>query len=148
MESLKIETCFFAKFWNGQKWPKMAKNGQIPKGRFWPANETHILKVWFCRHSTLRQFWKAFFVGSLLEATCAWNPMGQREVSKMFERVTFLVYGYPTNDKRTFHFLAWKMTGPWVVSLQEVFWLEIWPFEGSTKKFQKMQKIHSFSKKL
>ena len=47
--------------------------------------------------------------------------MGQKRGVRNFERVTFLVYGYPTNDKKTFHFLAWKMTGPWVVSLQELF---------------------------
>ena len=48
--------------------------------------------------------------------------MGQREVVQKFERVTFLVYGYPTNDKRTFHFQCLENDScPWVVSLQELF---------------------------
>ena len=48
--------------------------------------------------NSLCQFCKSvFFVVSLLEASPVHeNPMGQREVVQKFERVTFLVYGYPT----------------------------------------------------
>ena len=47
----------------------------------------------------------SFFVVSLLEASPVHETLWeQREVVQKFERVTFLVYGTPTNDKRTFHF--------------------------------------------
>ena len=60
--------------------------------------------------NSLCQFCKSvFFVVSLLEASPVHETLwDQREVVQKFERLTFLVYGYPTNDKRTFHFQCFE----------------------------------------
>ena len=78
-------------------------------------NKHWTVYVSFCK--------SVFSVVSLLEASPVHETLwDQREVVQKFERVTFLVYGYPTNDKRTFHFQCLENDScPWVVSLQELF---------------------------
>jgi len=90
----------------------------------WDTHEAY--KCW-CSSTSIEQsmsvLQKCLFCSVIARSqSCSWNPMGQREVVQKFERVTFLVYGYPTNDKRTFHFQCLENDScPWVVSLQELF---------------------------
>ena len=90
--------------------------------------DTHEASKCWCSSTSIEQsmsvLQKCLFCSVIARSqSCSWTPYGtQREVVQKFERVTFLVYGYPTNDKRTFHFQCLENDScPWVVSLQELF---------------------------
>ena len=157
LESWNIETSFLLdKQWQSttyHSWHDIYKI--VQQRRFWPCNETHMkltsADVPQQALNSLCQFWQKCLFCSVIarSQSCSWNPMGQREVVQKFERVTFLVYGYPTNDKRTFHFQCLENDScPWDVSLQELF-LD-WKYDilkEAQKSSKKCKKIIRFEKK-
>ena len=129
LESWKIETSFLLdKQWQSTTYHSWHGISNCPTKKVlamqWDTHEAY--KCW-CSSTSIEQsmsvLQKCLFCSVIARSqSCSWNPMGQREVVQKFERVTFLVYGYPTNDKRTFHFQCLENDScPWVVSLQELF---------------------------
>ena len=109
----------------------------------WDTHEAY--KCW-CSSTSIEQsmsvLQKCLFCSVIARSqSCSWNPMGQREVVQKFERVTFLVWWLSYKWQEN---ISFSMLGKWQLSLSSFSsrtfsWLEIWHFEGSTEKFQKIR---------
>ena len=147
LESWKIETSFALTNNDSQQLIIVDMISNCPTKKVLAMQwDTHEASKCWCSSTSIEQsmsvLQKCLFCSVIARSqSCSWKPYGtQREVVQKFERVTFLVWWLSYKWQEN---ISFSMLGKWQLSLSSFSsrtfsWLEIWHFEGSTEKFQKM----------